>query len=272
MTKIAFIGDIHGDTRSASYSMLYARDHDAERVFFVGDFGWQFDDGFLTEMKQIAERFDYSVEFIDGNHENFDVLYDYDIEPDGYRHLTNNVLHIPRGTAMQIDGIDVLFIGGASSIDRHYRMAGLEWWPQELITSRDIDKALDVPNVDVVVSHETPWLPKLSNKNNEDEIAEWGYDFAEAIETSRQQRELLHEILDVKRPLFWYHGHHHNRSSYNYQDCDFTCLSRDGDAVSDRVAIVDTQVWKDRKEDRQNEDSLLFIEDLPTVQGHGENR
>ena len=243
MTKIAFIGDIHGDARSAAHSMSYAYDHDAERVFFVGDSGWQFDDGFLTEMQWASEQFNYNVEFIDGNHENFDILYDYDIEPDGYRHLSRNVLHIPRGTVMDINGINVLFIGGASSIDKHYRVPGIEWWPQELITTRDIDKALTAQNVDVVVSHESPYVPKLSNKGAEDDIAARGPEFAEAVNVSRQQRELLREILDQKQPRFWYHGHHHTRTTSILDGCQFECLGRDGDAVSNRVLVIDILDW-----------------------------
>ena len=144
---------------------------------------------------------------------------------------------------MDINGINVLFIGGASSIDKHYRVPGIEWWPQELITTRDIDKALTAQNVDVVVSHESPYVPKLSNKGAEDDMAARGPEFAEAVNVSRQQRELLRKILEQKQPRFWYHGHHHTRTTSILDGCQFECLGCDGDAVSNRVLVIDTLDW-----------------------------
>ena len=36
------------------------------------------------------------------------------------------------------DGRIVLFMGGADSIDKKYRKIGFDWFPEELITQKDI--------------------------------------------------------------------------------------------------------------------------------------
>ena len=240
--KVAFIGDIHGDHRSAYRSVQsVVVDGNAERVFFVGDFGWDFSDKFLDAMSSIGSEFNVNIEFIDGNHEDFNRLYSFPIE-NGYRALRDNVLHIPRGTVMNIGGHNVLFIGGASSIDKAYRKEGESWWPQELITDHDITTAMHNvgdKDITVVVSHEAPFLPYGRSD-----------DFLplEVAAVSQSQREKLQYILNQTQPSLWYHGHHHIRYTDTRDNCKIRGLGHDADPVSERTIVVDTNSWARTKE------------------------
>ena len=47
------------------------------------------------------------------------------------------------------DGRTVLFMGGALSVDKAWRTPGYDWFPEESITTGDLDRLPDV-HVDIV--------------------------------------------------------------------------------------------------------------------------
>jgi hypothetical protein len=82
--------------------------------------------------------------FIDGNHEDFSILYNYPVDKKtGTRTIFKNLYHMPRGTVMEIEGKLFGFLGGAESIDKSYRTEGLSWWPEERITEEDVETMIN---------------------------------------------------------------------------------------------------------------------------------
>jgi len=158
-------------------------------VIICGDFGgvWNKDQEDKTEtmLMDWLDCKSYTTLFVDGNHENFDRLYNFSVEEwkGGKVHkIRPSVIHLMRGQVFEIDGISLFTFGGASShdieggilepddpafkrkkkqLDRGYlpyRINHLSWWEQELPTEEEMEEgrrnlAAHGNTVDYIVTH-----------------------------------------------------------------------------------------------------------------------
>lgn len=242
--KILLVGDIHASKYYMNRAMDHADEVGAERVFFLGDFGWTFEQKFLEACDAAADRTGLNVEFIDGNHEDFDFLLSLPADDDGIRRVSDKVLHIPRGTVMELDGHHVLFMGGGVSVDKSWRIPHYDWWPQEEVTSEDYHRAIENAegkDIHAVFAHDTPVLPRFSNKGP------GSYFPTDALNDSAAHMALMKLVALEHQPKRWYHGHHHIRQtttlSLDYGDLIVDCLDRDESPLRDNVILVDTDDW-----------------------------
>ena len=138
-----------------------------DTIIVNGDFGVGFwgscsrsEEGFYD---YLAAR-DYTVLFIDGNHENFEKLSDFPVEiwHGGRVHkIRNNVIHLMRGEVCEIEGHTIFAMGGGYSLDKDYRTPGVSWWPQEMPSDEEYalcEKTLEENGwqVDYVLTHDAP--------------------------------------------------------------------------------------------------------------------
>lgn len=63
---------------------------------------------------------------------------------------------LPRPYRLDVGGRSVLCLGGATSIDRQYRTQGIDWWPEEAITDRQVEMAKAGGPADIMITHESP--------------------------------------------------------------------------------------------------------------------
>lgn len=110
-----------------------------------------------------------------------------------------------RGEVFELDGSTVFTMGGATSVDREYRVPYSSWWPQELPDERDFDTArtkLDEVGwkVDCVITH-TCSTRMLSPTLYPDP----GWERPDVDRLTGFLDE-LEDRLDYKR---WYYGHFH---------------------------------------------------------------
>lgn len=134
-------------------------------VIICGDFGYVWDNSAFDRYWQrwFANKA-FTTLFIDGNHENFDLLDQYPIvnKFGGKCHQINQSLfHICRGEVLTIDDKTFFCLGGADSHDKEHRTPHQTWWPQEAITDMDIAHGLTTLsrynyNIDYVVTHCAP--------------------------------------------------------------------------------------------------------------------
>ena len=164
-------------------------------VIICGDFGgvwWnRYDTGAAVDKFDLNWLQDkpFTTLFVDGNHENFDELYQYPVKGWGggrVRELRPNVLHLMRGEIYELSGKKIFTFGGAKSYDirdgiiewdkedqwketarqwkidgRIFRINHWSWWEQELPTQDEIDNAyknLEQHNyeVDYIITHCCP--------------------------------------------------------------------------------------------------------------------
>ncbi len=132
----------------------------------LGDFGFVWSDPPAekdAETLEWLEACPWMTLFLDGNHENFDLL---DALPVSDWHggriqaLRPHVLHLMRGETYQIGGHSFFVVGGAHSADKAWREPHRSWWPQEVPDERErayiARRASELDGVDYVLTHCPP--------------------------------------------------------------------------------------------------------------------
>ena len=124
-------GDIHGDlARFEEKALKKLKKRDT--LIVLGDFGflWNGDKAEQKNLKWLEKR-RYRILFIDGCHENFDLLREYPVqefEGGRARHIGGGVYYILRGSILELEGKKLLCFGGAESWDKEDRDEGVNWW------------------------------------------------------------------------------------------------------------------------------------------------
>jgi Icc-related predicted phosphoesterase len=232
---VMFAGDIHGNIGHAEWVISHAKKNEVTHIISVGDFGYwvhrPFGKQFVNRVAKLAEEAQIKFLWIDGNHENHDLLRDL---TDKYG--KNNPIptpnewlqYIPRGCRFQIGETTFMGYGGAYSVDWLDRVEGDSWWRGELINPFDVDLLSNEP-VDILMTHEAPY-------NNGEKIT-----YKDDIQVSIAQRHLVKEILDKVTPQFHICGHHHTRVDWMDGETEVSVLGRDG-MDSDSVLILELGV------------------------------
>ena len=188
-------GDIHGDpTKLAKHSFYEQKDFSGNKneniVIICGDFGliWNKNEESKTEKYWLdwLEDKPFTTAFVDGNHENFDRLYNYPVEEwnGGKVHFIRpNVIHLMRGQVFNICNKKFFTFGGAASHDIKdgileidnpdfsekrktlnknpyslYRINHISWWKEELPSKEEMNEGfynLEKHNwkVDYIITH-----------------------------------------------------------------------------------------------------------------------
>lgn len=213
---IYITGDIHGrididKLNSKKFPQGKALTKD-DYVIIVGDFGlvWNNDKEDRYWRKWLNEK-PWTTLFIDGNHENFDLLDNYPVESwNGglVSKIESSIYHLKRGQIFTLDGLTFFTFGGARSIDRVYRTEGKSWWPQEepkefeyLRAWGNLDRVRH--QVDYILTHEAPGqLYTLLTKD-----------------TPYPLSQFLQNIDEKVTYQHWYFGHHHINITIDNKSC-----------------------------------------------------
>ena len=172
-------------------------------LIICGDFGGVWD-GTNEEkywIKWLNSK-NFTTLFIDGNHENFDMLSAMPVVgfAGGKAHLVDEgIYHLLRGEIYFIDGKRFFTFGGASSHDKEHRKEGKNWWHEEMPNGSEYDNArenLKTNNfsVDYVISHCAPT------------------DIQKALAPEYEANELTEFLQEIKKEIsysHWYFGHYH---------------------------------------------------------------
>lgn len=245
--SIFITGDLHARLDIAK---LFSRNFDArglnknDYVIICGDFGLIWNEraagkAFASKQEKTLDWLDskpYTVLFIDGNHEDFDLLNAYPVEiwHGGKVHkIRDNVIHLMRGQIFDIDGNSFLSLGGAISIDKDMRYAGVDWWPDEKITDADIAEAqanLEKygNHVDYVLTHDAPTQAKYALQLK-----------ANASYRNDDNSDRLQWLADQIDFDEWFFGHFHE---------DFKHIGFGGKytALYNLIYDLDEHDWSDR--------------------------
>lgn len=202
-------GDTHGTHDFAKlldnkYKKLTKNDF----MIICGDCGAVFDRD-SSRVINLYEYLPYTVLFVDGNHENFDMLNSYPIEiwNCGKVHkISNSVYHLMLGQVYCLDGIKFFCFGGALSFDKSRRIRGKTWWEAELPTKEDYYEAVNnlktfKNQVDFVITHDCP-LSWMGGVKDSPKLIHEGY-----IQSS--SNIFLEEIASNLHFRHWFFGHYH---------------------------------------------------------------
>lgn len=229
-------GDTHADWKRFSHSSFPEQDEMTREDFVIvcGDFGVWHDDATEQWWFKWFEEKNFTILFVDGNHENFDRLKGkefpvVDFHGGKAHKIRENIYHLMRGYVFELCGKKFFAFGGASSHDiqdgilnledykdvkdlvkdynkrtkqgQMLRINHLSWWKDELPTEYEMRRGRENLKkvgykVDYVISH---CLPQSI-------VACLYHGTSNSDVLTRYFDKLLQNGLSFKR---WYSGHYH---------------------------------------------------------------
>lgn len=138
-------GDLHGDlSRFSAPAMRKIRKGDT--LIVCGDFGFIWSGG-RKEQKILKKlgSLPYTVLFLDGRHENYELLAQYPItEWQGGRAqvIEGNLIHLMRGEIYTIEDESYFVFGGGETEEPEMRTAANTWWEEEMPTEEEMARGL----------------------------------------------------------------------------------------------------------------------------------
>lgn len=209
MPRIIFTGDIHGslEAKRLSYknfpeSRNLTKD---DYVIICGDFGCIWDGSNCDKywLNWLEDR-PFTTLFVDGNHENFPLIYSYStaIWNGGKIHqIRPSVKHLMRGQIFTLNNMTFFIMGGATSVDKIYRKEGKSWWSEEIPSYNEMAEGVNNlikynNKVDYIITHCLPssildkfdkWCPQHDTLNN-------------------YLEKMIVQEVDFKK---WFCGHYH---------------------------------------------------------------
>lgn len=197
------IGDVHG--KYDQYKRIMAH---CTGSIQVGDMGYGFRrlGGFRDGQARInpphAKMVAGNHRCIRGNHDNPGVC-------------KTQRQCIPDGT---IEG-DVMFIGGAQSVDREWRIEGYDWWPDEELSQSELD-ALVAKYVEVrprvMITHDCP---------EEIAICMAAVSGRKKLDFVSRTRLAFQRMISAHQPKLWVFGHWHHSFDQVSQGTRWICLN-----------------------------------------------
>lgn len=209
MSRIIFTGDTHGSLEIKRLSFknfpegrnLTKNDY----VIICGDFGCVWDGSNCDKywLDWLEDR-PFTTLFVDGNHENFPLIYSYSttIWNGGKIHqIRPSVKHLMRGQIFILNNMTFFTMGGATSVDKVYRKEGKSWWFEEIPSYNEMAEGVNNlikynNKVDYIITHCLPssilnkfdkWYPQHDTLNN-------------------YLEKMIVQEVDFKK---WFCGHYH---------------------------------------------------------------
>jgi len=190
-----FIGDVHG--KYEQYKKIIKEHKDTIQV---GDMGVGFRrlNGEWRQNPPHKLMMEQNARFIRGNHDNPGVC-------------AGHSQFIPDGKIID----DMMFIGGAFSIDWQYRVPDHSWWPDEEVSDSmfgHIHNEYNRIKPACMVTHDCPHsiIPMLHSHH-----------FGEQQRTQMA----LEAMFKIHKPKVWVFGHHHKSFDQIVDGTRFVCLA-----------------------------------------------
>ena len=214
-------GDIHGNLFEIIDFINRFNLGKNDNIIILGDCGiaWRKDKKDLDQNIKLWNECGNGVKlyFIDGNHENFNILNSLPIE-NNMGKIADNIYHLRRGQVYEFENKKILVCGGADSIDKYRRIENFTWWKEETISQETID---DIPagHYDYVLTHCCP--RSIFEKNR---IYLSTLQFLDENKINHSSEDMLEQLKNKITFDHWFFGHYHiNRNL----DEKFTCLFED---------------------------------------------
>ena len=205
-------GDIHGQhdigrLKTDNFPIQKNLSKD-DYVIICGDFGcvWNMDNTDKYWLEWLNKK-NFTTLFIDGNHENHDLLKTFPEEEwhGGKIHrISDKIIHLMRGQVFEIEEKKFFTMGGAESHDKNHRKKFVSWWSNELPSDEEYKEALNTLeknnwNVDYVITH-------CCGGEIENQIYELDNDRFNYKNKLTVFFDELDKKLDYKQ---WFFGHYH---------------------------------------------------------------
>lgn len=136
-----------------------------DTLIVCGDFGflWNGSKDEINVLKKLSKK-KYNICFVDGTHENFDMLNSIKIKKwngGKVHHIASNIFHLMRGQVFEIEGTKIFTMGGGESPDIDIRFEMETWSDLEIPTREELVEGVENlqkygGKIDLVITHEPP--------------------------------------------------------------------------------------------------------------------
>lgn len=234
---IAVISDVHfpsDQARQKKFEKGLQKLSGIKALFVCGDFTDNRKDTKEEEMMKLPgylKDLPYPVFYIDGNHEDYEVLkrlpkigetekeallqYDCIIETQSTKKAADGVYYLERGSVCAADGCRILAIGGSTTGPGYRKNHPDIWQPDEDLTQQDQEKIKEALRknqaaFDLILTHTLPI----------DRLKEWFPEKDVSV-----TNEILQDVWEESSYQHWLFGHFHE--DMDYPDGNFHCLYED---------------------------------------------
>jgi len=205
--KVMIVGDIHGEFKIFNYWLkTIIKTQKIDIIISCGDFGYW--PGSKYNFNDIKLPEGIKLYWCCGNHERHDLLSKFN----DITEISNNIFYVPRGKYITVNEKNIMFFGGANSIDRGWRTAGINWFPEENISEKDLYNLPDI-KIDIMITHTCP----------EEFVSNFIGHYKEMFEDINQKK--LSYILKKYKPESWFFGHWHIFKTFMFKNTKCTVLS-----------------------------------------------
>lgn len=194
---------------------------DEDILIILGDFGGIWFNDYKDEewIENLENTLPYKyILFVDGNHECFEKINKLPIVEmfgNPVHKCGEKTYHLMRGFRYNINEKTFFVMGGASSVDKFVRVEGISWWPEEMPSEEEYERAFRTLDdneykFDYILSHcAANSIQKGLSKFfiNKDKLTCF-----------------FESILDDLQYKHWYFGHYHMNKTINKYNA--TCIYR----------------------------------------------
>ena len=211
--NIAIIGDIHGAFRTIEHIIHDWKGITNTDFFQVGDFGAGFHkpNFYKFEFQHLSDKLKENnnrMFVIRGNHDD-PGYYDGSINYDNLKLLKDCEI-------IEVQGLKILPLGGAHSIDRKWRWSKMGdkkiWWENEVLCDCDLSS---IKEVDIVISHTAPSIALPNTMTGIEHVFESDKSLKNDLDEERNMMEKYFNTLKNKGLKYWFFGHFHGISNIN---------------------------------------------------------
>lgn len=205
MKNIRLIGDVHG--LAYEYMQVSVLPDHIDQSIQLGDMGVGMGQSDYWHESLNNHMSSNRAFFIRGNHDN----------PEICRNDMVNWI---------VDGVvknNVMFVGGAWSIDADYRIPGYNWWREEELSESDMQMVFATycaAEPEIMITHDCPTLAAY-HQFIKTGLRTHG---SSALYLTRTG-ELFQRMFEYHQPKFWFHGHWHHSSQLDLNGTHFHCLA-----------------------------------------------
>ena len=218
-------GDIHGDITPLVFKCCVQYGMTDTLIIVAGDCGFGFErpgyyENIYNRCREKLSKANNWLVFIRGNHDN--PAY-FNNMPIRHQHW----MTLPDYSVIKACGHTILCVGGATSIDRVFRMTSRQYhlpnpddpfmpnvyWSDEIpeFNKSKLDKINDICAIDTVITHTSPSFCELSSHSG---LEDWAMHDKDLMEDVKYEREVMDDIYNYlytkNHPLrYWYYGHFH---------------------------------------------------------------
>lgn len=213
--RILLAGDTHSHLEHWEYLLHQRALFDCDAVIQLGDFGYypkvEHLGYYISGLEEMIYQCglagtDFRIYFIDGNHDDHASLFKLPRDEDGFAIVSEHIRWIPRGHSFTWDGVKFLGLGGGYSVNRkHMEKVGL-YSPHELLIDTEIERAIKVGKVDVLLTHDVPEGINIAEIIGRTRGGDAGF---KPHPPSHENRRKLRRVVERCRPRQVFHGHYH---------------------------------------------------------------